>query len=106
MKTKLEIINLSNDDVVATSCTNVWGVTYFGYETDHYIRDQGVKNGTNNNNRNDMTRFVEDNSNITTLPGFGTDGYYHIDASGNIIEKCPYSEKNDVHTAHNIEMTD
>lgn len=62
------------------------------------------RNGTNNTNRSESGRKL-DNKFFESVPvGFTTTGWYHIDSKGNIIERCPYNEPEDVHNHHHIAL--
>jgi len=95
MNAKLEVIKLTNEDVIATSCKSAWGValyydyyytpggpTYYGYK--------GYKNGTNETNKNEPGRIFEEDDLTNEPDGYSGEGFYHINSDGSIIEKCDF----------------
>lgn len=110
MNMKLEVIRLINNDVIATSCESVWGVARISCVDDDeniYTIKNGFKNGTNNTNRDEAGRRIDISPFVGAPKGYTTAGWYHVDASGTIIERCPYSgnESEDVYSHHHIDVS-
>jgi len=105
MEIKLQVINLENSDVIATSCQNVWGVAKINFNDPDYSVSWAYQNGTNNTNLGeDGNRDAKGKTNKNS-PILDGNGYYHIDSQGNIIEKCPCETLKDIKSIHNIDVS-
>jgi len=106
MKLRLDVVRLMNKDVIATSCEPVWGVARINcvdIDEDLY-QIRGFQNGTDNINVVNAGRKVDIGPFKNAPDGYTTIGWYHIDASGNIIERCPYDDEEEVYNHHHIDV--
>jgi len=62
-----------------------------------------IQNGTNDENIDDSRYLSFPRSSVETI--FNKDGFYHVSSDGTIIEKCPYTEREDIFKYHSIDLT-